>query len=143
MSLTSFTLNGIGNLTKNPEVIVKNDRTFTRFCLVGTDYLRKDEEGTTREVVTTMWFAAFGNLGEAIAKHARKGDQLIVQARVRAANWVKDGEVKYDYSYTVSGFRFGAPGKARREELEARQEEPMPAKPEDKLEEDNLEDIPV
>jgi len=134
-------MNAVGNLTKNPEVVVRNDRTFTRFCLVGTDYLRKDEEGATREVITTIWFAAFGNLGEAIAKHARKGDQLIVQARIRAANWVKDGEVKYDYSNIVSGFRFGAPGRAKREELDARYGEHMPVKPEDSME-DNLEDKP-
>ena len=40
-----------------------------------------------REAVTTLWFVAFESLGEAIAKNARKGDQLIVQAHIRANNW--------------------------------------------------------
>ena len=37
-------------------------------------------------MVTSLWFVGFGPLGEAIAKHARKGDQLIVDARIRASN---------------------------------------------------------
>jgi single-strand DNA-binding protein len=62
-------------------------------------------------------------MGEAIARNARKGDQLIVDARLRANNWVdKQGEKQYDYSFVVQGFRFGAPGKVKREELESRRE---------------------
>jgi single-strand DNA-binding protein len=67
---------------------------------------------------------AFGPLGEAIAKNARKGDQLILEARIRANNWTdQQGEKQYDYSFIVDGFRFGAPGKAKREELDTRREE--------------------
>jgi single-strand DNA-binding protein len=67
---------------------------------------------------------AFSALGEAIARNARKGDQLIVDARVRANNWTdKQGEKQYDHSFIADGFRFGAPGKLKREELEARREE--------------------
>jgi single-stranded DNA-binding protein len=54
----------------------------------------------------------------AAATHARKGDQLIVKAQVRANNWTDtEGEKKYSYSFIVNGFRFGAPGKVKREEL--------------------------
>jgi single-strand DNA-binding protein len=59
-------------------------------------------------------------LGEAIAKNVRKGDQLIVEARIRANNWTdKQGEKQYDHSFIVQGFRFGAPGRAKREEFDA------------------------
>jgi single-strand DNA-binding protein len=93
---------------------------YTTFCLVGNDYAGKDEEGSAREVVTTLWFVAFGSLGEAIAKNARKGDQLIVEARIRSNNWTdKQGGKQYDHSFIVQGFRFGAPGRAKREEFEA------------------------
>lgn len=122
--MNSFTITAVGNLAKNPELAVKGDTTYTRICLVGNDYAGKDEEGNTREVVTSLWFVAFESLGEAIAKNARKGDQLIVQAYVRANNWTdKEGEKQYDYSYIVQSFRFGAPGKAKREELAARRDE--------------------
>jgi single-strand DNA-binding protein len=125
-AMNSFTLTAIGNLSSNPEIGVKGDLTYARFCLIGNDYAGKDEEGGAREIATSIWFTAFGPLGETIARTARKGDQLILDAQVRANNWTdKDGERHYDYSFVVQGFRFGAPGKARREERAARgSEEP-------------------
>jgi single-strand DNA-binding protein len=120
--MNSFNLVAVGNLAKNPELAVKGDTTYTRICLVGNDYAGKDEQGNAREAVTSLWFVAFEGLGEAIAKNARKGDQLILQAQVRANNWTdKEGDKQYDYSFVVQGFRFGAPGKAKREELARRE----------------------
>ena len=122
--MDSFTLTAIGNLARDPEPVTKNDTVYTRFCLVGNDYAGRDEEGSSREMVTSVWFVAFGSLGEAVARNARKGDQLIVAARIRANNWTdKQGEKQYDHSFVVTGFRFGAPGRAKREEFEARREE--------------------
>jgi single-strand DNA-binding protein len=121
--MNSFTLTAVGQLARNPEVVAKSDLAYTRFCLVGNDYGGKDEEGATRELVTSIWFVAFGAAGEAIAHHARKGDQLIVEARVRANIWTdKQGDKQYDHSFVVQGFRFGAPGRAKRDEREGRRE---------------------
>jgi single-strand DNA-binding protein len=115
----SFTLNAVGNLARNPELVVKNDTTFARFCLLGNDYSGRDEAGGMRDMTTSLWFVAFGTLGEVLARTARRGDQLFVQARVRASNWTdRRGEQQYDHSFIVSGFRFGAQGKARREEAQ-------------------------
>jgi single-strand DNA-binding protein len=122
--MNSFSVTAIGNLAKNPELIAKGDSTYARFCLIGNDYAGKDEGGAAREVATSLWFVAFGPLGEAIAKNARKGDQLILDARIRANNWTdQQGERQYDYSFVVEGFRFGAPGKLKREELGSRRED--------------------
>jgi len=122
--MNSFTVTAIGNLAKNPELAVKGYTTYTRICLVGNDYAGKDEEGNPREAVTSLWFVAFEGLGETIAKNARKGDQLILQAQIRANNWTdKDGEKQYDHSFVVQTFRFGAPGRIKREELAARMDE--------------------
>jgi single-strand DNA-binding protein len=122
--MNSFTLTAVGNLTRNPELVAKGDVTYTRFCLVGNDYVGKDEEGVSREIVTSLWFVAFGPLGESLVRNARKGDQLIVEARVRASHWTdKQGEKQYDHDFLVQGFRFGAPGKLKREEREQRREE--------------------
>ncbi len=121
--MNSFTVTAIGNLAKNPELVAKGDTAYTRFCLIGNDYAGKDDDGAAREVTTSVWFVAFGALGEAIARNARKGDQLIVEARIRASNWTdQQGERQYDYSFILEGFRFGAPGKLKREELEQRRE---------------------
>ena len=118
--MNSFTLTAVGNLAKNPELAVKGDTTYTRICLVGNDYAGKDAHGNPREAATSVYFVAFENLGEVIAKNARKGDQLIVQAQIRSNNWTdKDGEKRYDYSFVIQNFRFGAPGRIKREELAA------------------------
>jgi single-strand DNA-binding protein len=115
--MNSFTLTAVGNLARNPEAVAKGDITFTRFCLVGNDYAGKDDEGAPREIVTTLWFVAFGALAESLVRGARKGDQLFVEARVRSNNWTdKQGEKQYDLDFVVQGFRYGAPGKIKREE---------------------------
>ena len=120
----SFTLTAIGNLSRNPELTAKGDLTYAKFCLVGNDYVGKDEEGGAREVVTAIWFVAFGPLGQIIARNARKGDQLILQAQIRSNNWTdREGEKRYDYDFVVQTFRFGAPGRVKREELAARRGE--------------------
>ena len=122
--MNSFMLTAVGNLARNPELVSKGDKSHTRFCLVGNDYAGKDEEGAAREIVTSLWFVAFGAMGEAIAQHSRKGDQLIVDAKVRSSNWTDEqGEKQYDHSFIVQGFRFGAPGKIKRDELDARRSE--------------------
>jgi single-strand DNA-binding protein len=122
--MNSFTLTAVGQLARNPELVARGDTAYTRFCLVGTDYAGKDDEGAAREVVTSLWFVAFGALGEAVARHSRKGDQLIVEARVRANIWTdKQGDKQYDHSFVVQGFRFGAPGRMKREERDARRDD--------------------
>jgi single-strand DNA-binding protein len=121
--MNSFQLTAIGSLAKNPELIAKGEVSYTRFCLIGNDYAGKDEDGSAREIVTSLWFVAFGGLGEAIANNARTGDQLIIEAKIRSNNWTdQQGEKQYDYSFIVDGFRFGAPGKAKRDELELRRD---------------------
>jgi len=126
--MNSFNVTAVGNLAKNPELAVKGDTTYTRFCLVGNDYAGKDEQGNPREAVTSVWFVAFEGLGEAIAKNARKGDQLVLQAQIRSNNWIdKEGEKQYDYSFVVQSFRFGAPGRVKREELAARHDDAISA----------------
>lgn len=118
--MDSFVVTAVGNLAKEPECLDKGGIGYTRFCLVGNDYAGRDDEGEAREVTTSLWFVAFGAMGEAIARNSRKGDQLIVTARIRANNWTdKQGEKQYDYSYVVQGFRFGAPGRVKREQFDS------------------------
>jgi len=124
--MNSFTLTAVGYLARSPEVVTKGDVTCTRFCLIGNDYGGKDDEGVAREVITSVWFSAFGAAGETIARHSQKGDQLIVEARVRSNVWTdKQGEKQYDHSFVVQGFKFGAPGKTKREEFDARREQTL------------------
>jgi single-stranded DNA-binding protein len=123
--MNSFTLIAIGNLARNPELITTGETPYARFCLVGNDYTGKDEKGSVQQIVTSIWFVAFGTLGETIARTTRKGDQLILEARVRANTWTdKRGETQYDHSFIAQGFRFGSPGGATRAALAAYNTEP-------------------
>jgi single-strand DNA-binding protein len=121
--MNSFNLTAVGNLADDPELAVKGETAFTKFCLIGNDYAGKDDEGNSREIVTSLWFVAFDGLGEAIAKNVRKGDQLIVEARIRSNSWTdKEGEMHFDHSFIAQSFRYGAPGKTTREQLARRAE---------------------
>src|SRR3569832_2270045 len=92
----------VGNLARKTELDAKVEVFYTRFCLVGNDYGRRDEEGAAREFITSLWFTAFGALGEAIAKNALKGDQLIVEARVRSNNWPTSREKSSTTTHSFS-----------------------------------------
>jgi len=120
--MNSFTLTAIGNLAKDPEMSAKDEALYTRFRLLGSDYSGKDGQGVSRVAVTGVQFVAFGPLAEIIALNARKGDQLIVIAQMRADTWVdREREKRYGYSFVVQEFKFGAPGKIKRDELASRQ----------------------
>ena len=119
--MNSFTITAVGNLAEEPELANKGGTHYTQICLIGNDFAGKDEQGNAREVATSLYFVAFDGLGETIAKHGRKGDQLIVQAQVRANNWVdREGKKHYDHSFVIQDFRFGAPGRAKRESFAER-----------------------
>lgn len=84
--MNSFTFVGIGTLARNPEFAAKGEVAYVRFCLVGADYAEPDEQvGHAREVVNSVWFLAFDEIADQISTHARKGDQLIVTARIRSS----------------------------------------------------------
>jgi single-stranded DNA-binding protein len=107
--MNSFKLTAIGNLARNPELTIKGEITFARFCLVGHDELGEGEQDGPREVLTSLWFIAFGESAEDIAINASKGDQLILEARVVANQWTDGhGDLQRGHTFIVTGFRFGS-----------------------------------
>ena len=70
--MNRFTLVGIGDLARNPEVTARGNVAFVRFCLVGFDLAEPDDQvDRTRGVYTTIWFMAFDEIGDDIARNAR------------------------------------------------------------------------
>jgi single-stranded DNA-binding protein len=107
--MNSFKLTAVGQLARNPELSIRGDITFARFCLVGNDTIADSERDGPREVETSLWFLALGEIATTIARRSRKGDQLILEARVVANHWVDtQGEKQYGHTFIVTGFRFGA-----------------------------------
>jgi len=114
--MKSFKVMAVGNLANDPEVTVKGDKSYTRFCLIGNDYAGRDEEGNAKDVATSVYFVAFNGMGDAIGR-CRKGDQLLIEGHIQANNWTdKEGGRHFDHSFIVDGFRYGAKGRLSREE---------------------------
>jgi hypothetical protein len=62
-------------------------------------------DGAVREFVTSVWFFASDPVATAL-RNCKKGDQLIVEARVIASNVVVErGGTDYDYAFDVISFR--------------------------------------
>jgi single-strand DNA-binding protein len=120
--MNSFTITAVGNVARDPERGTHAAGSYTRICLVGSDIDGRDEHGQPRETVTSAWFVAFGKLGDILARNVRTGDQLVLQAQMRnntRAN--RDGKRQYELSFVIQQFRFGAPGRATRQVMAARQ----------------------
>lgn len=92
-----------------------------RFKLIRNEFAGTDDAGKPRpERVVAVPFVAWGGAGKAILEHVRKGDQLIVTARVENNRYTHEGREVYDYNFVVSEFDFGSPGEIKRAELEQR-----------------------
>lgn len=103
---SSFSLTASGFLESDPEVSVTEEGTYSRFCLVGEDYTEDDEQGRRTLTLQIVWFVATHLMGAAIADGARKGDLLFVTGKIRQHHWTAKGRNE-DYTFVVTGFRFG------------------------------------
>jgi len=111
----------VGHVAAEPKMQGAGDKAVCRFTLMETDYAGTDKDnGEVREVTTAIQFVAFRKKAEAIVKNVRKGDQLIVNYRIRNNNYkpTPDAEMEYGFNFIVDDFEFGAPGKTKREEFE-------------------------
>lgn len=108
-----------GRLASAPEARQHGDTTVAKLTLIRNEYAGKDGKGQARERVVSVQFTAFNGVAEALAKHARKGDQLIVDAGLENNNYEKDDVKHYGYNFVIRSFEFGAPGPEKRAELEA------------------------
>lgn len=106
-SLNGFTLNAVGTLARNPELVAKENSTFVRFCLIGNNH-NIDNNGVERPVISTVWFLAFDEAAHDLIKNARKGDQLIVEALVCWSTVVQQYYAMQQVQFTVTAFKFGA-----------------------------------
>lgn len=110
-----------GRVARAPVLTRPNATSVCKFTLMRNEYAGKEEGGQVREDrVVAIPFTFFGSRAEAIAENVMEGDQLIVQARVQNNNHESGGEMKYEYNFIGDDFEFGAPGKQKRAQLDAR-----------------------
>ena len=111
----------VGNLAKSPSISGTGDKAVGKFILISNEYAGKDKSGEAQERLVSLQFTIFRARAEALAEHAKKGDQLIVDFRIENNNYEKDGDTIYDLNFIVEDFSFGAPGKEKREEQRQKQ----------------------
>jgi single-stranded DNA-binding protein len=103
----SFTVRAVGTLARNPELVTKKNSSFVRFCLIGNNH-NIDSNGVERPVVSTVWFLAFDGVAHDLIKHAKKGNQLIVEALVFGSTVVQEYYAIQQVQFVVTAFEFGA-----------------------------------
>ena len=99
----------VGNLTKNPELVISGDKKYCHFRLAVNEW------NGNEEIATFIPFIAWGNQAESITKFAKKGDQLIIGGRVQVSQWEKDGINQERIQIVVTDFCFGNVAKSNRE----------------------------
>jgi hypothetical protein len=114
--MNSFSVRAIGYLARNPEPVArKGHEVSARFCLTGDDIAAEEDGHTMRVVVTSVWYIASGVIARDILRKGRKGDQLILEARVSAhgcgCGQQQDQQHQQGYEFFVTGVRFGARGR--------------------------------
>lgn len=120
MSNVGNTFHFVGRLAEAPQT-GSGPNTPTRLRLIRNEFAGTDEQTNERkERIVSVPFVVFGARGKTLAEHARKGDQLHVQARIEN-NRYTDGEgvERFDYNFVVLDFEFGAIGEQKRAELAA------------------------
>lgn len=105
----------IGNLANAPVLSGDDENPVCKFTLISNEYAGHDENGKPRERQTFLQFTAFRGKAKTISTYANKGDQLIVQFRIKNNQYEKDGKAVYGYNFVVEDFTFGAPCKEKRE----------------------------
>ena len=84
----------IGNLGKNPELRNTGKTAVTNFS-VATSETYKDSDGKQQKRTEWHNVAAFGKLGETVAKYLKKGSKVYVEGRLRTSNYEKEGVKEY------------------------------------------------
>ncbi len=121
----------VGRVAATVSVSGAGDRAVAKIVLIRNEYAGKDKtSGEIKERTVSIQFTAFRSTAEMLAKHIRKGDQLIVTYRIENNIWTdNEGVERFGYNFIIDGFEFGAPGQAKREELNATRQTPVaPAK---------------
>jgi single-strand DNA-binding protein len=81
----------VGNLTREPELCHTSQGTSIVDISLGVNESYTNSEGKKHDVTTFVEVQIWGKSAEAVAKHAKKGEQLFVSGPLRQSTW-KDPE---------------------------------------------------
>jgi hypothetical protein len=90
---SGFRLTGVGRVARNPQLLSDGGVPYARLCLVGGLSCPSGRADAIRYGVASLWFIAPDPLAELVASGARKGDEVLVGARVSAYRATRSGRV--------------------------------------------------
>lgn len=100
-----------GRLGRDPELTTTPKGTSVcSFSIANTRHWKGDD-GEAREDTTWLDCTAFGRTAEAITKHHRKGDPLLIEGRIQQDNWEdkQTGQKRTRHKAVVEAFTFVKP----------------------------------
>lgn len=100
----------VGNLVRDPEVTVRNDKTITRFAVACTRKFKNADGNYEADFINCV---AFGKTAEFVEKYFTKGKKIALTGEIRNNNYTKDnGEKVYSYDIVVNEVEFVLPKSA-------------------------------
>lgn len=116
MGLNKATIQG--KLGRDPELrVTPSGVPVCKFAIaVSTKY--KDAKGGKQEIVYWANIVAWRNLAEICAKYLVKGQEVIIEGKLTANNWEKDGQKHYGTDITADAMHFCGPAPAAKSDDE-------------------------
>jgi len=95
----------MGRIGQDPEIIKSGENKIAKFSLA-TNENYKDKNG--QKVEQTEWHSlvVFGKQAEIAEKWFKKGNQLLIDGKIKTDSWEKDGEKKYKTNIILQSFEF-------------------------------------
>ena len=95
----------MGRIGQDPEVINTDNSKIAKFSLA-TNESYKDKNGNKVEQVEWHAITVFGKQAEIAEKWFKKGNQLLIEGKIKTDSWEKDGEKKYKTNIILQSFEF-------------------------------------
>lgn len=96
----------LGNLTRDPETrFTKSGKPVVNACIAVTERW-KTEAGEAKESVLFMDLVLWGATGEMFAKYHAKGSKALIDGKLIAEEWEKDGKRNRAVKVQVAAWHF-------------------------------------
>lgn len=108
----------LGRLGNDPEVRdSKGDNLVVKLNLATTDRVKRKDSGNWEDATTWHYVTAFGQLAEFSKNYLKKGDSVLIEAKLRPSKW-EDKDGKEHYSIDIIANELQQVGKSTRPESE-------------------------
>ena len=100
-----YTLNKsqiIGRVTRDPEMKQTKGGTNVVSASLGTNYSKKQADGSYADVPEFTNITLFGKTAEIYNQYVKKGDLVFVEGRLQTDSWEKEGVKQYKTSIIVN-----------------------------------------